>query len=213
MRALLIFDIDGTLLDTRTVTVPAVRETFVHYGLGRPSSATICAFFGRPVEEYEAWIAAQCPPKKAPEIVEATNARELETLRQNGQLYEGVEAMIADLHAAGYAMALCSNGPEAYVQAFVEIHPFGNLFQAVRARGFKYPGKTEMVCEILGLIQARPVVVIGDRADDIDAAHANGAKAVAASYGFGSPEEHAGADAVAAAPAEVPGCISEVIGR
>ena len=42
-----------------------------------------------------------------------------------------------------------------------------------------------------------------DRSFDIDAAHANGVRCLAAGWGYGSPEEFAQADAIAPSPAEV----------
>ena len=42
--------------------------------------------------------------------------------------------------------------------------------------------------------------MVGDRVFDIDAAHANNIRCVAAAWGYGTPEEWAQADAVAATP-------------
>ena len=45
--------------------------------------------------------------------------------------------------------------------------------------------------------------MVGDRSFDIEAAHANGLRCLAAGWGYGSEQEWAQADAVAATPAEV----------
>jgi len=47
-----------------------------------------------------------------------------------------------------------------------------------------------MVGELLAGLGGGPGAVIGDRADDLRAAHENRLTAIAAAYGFGSPEEH-----------------------
>ena len=48
--ALLIFDVDGTLLQTERVTVPAVQRTLRARGLPEPDAAVICSFFGKSVD-------------------------------------------------------------------------------------------------------------------------------------------------------------------
>ncbi len=193
--ALIIFDIDGTLLQTEFVTVPAIQQTFAAFNLPIPDKATICAFFGKPVEDYEAWLANQCDPEKAAEVVAATNRRELECISETGKLYPGVRETLVALKNSGCRLAVCSNGPDAYVDEFLDAHQVRPYFDAVRARGTRYSGKHEMIAGIMAEIPVTPVVVVGDREDDIDAAHRLGALAVAAGYGFGSPGELENADA------------------
>lgn len=203
-QALIIFDIDGTLLQTQRVTIPAVQQTFAAHGLHVPDDATICSFFGRPVEDYEAWLAGQCPPETAAAIVEETNQRELELISEAGELYPGMRETLTRLTAEGYTLAVCSNGPEPYVNEFLDAHRMRGFFCEVRVRGGQHPGKTAMVADILRHVPVRPVFMVGDRGDDIEAAHANGGLGIAAAYGFGSAGEHRSADARLSKPAELP---------
>jgi phosphoglycolate phosphatase len=53
--------------------------------------------------------------------------------------------------------------------------------------------------------------MIGDRIFDIRAGRANGTRCLAAGWGYGSPEECAQADAVAATPSEVLALVSAEI--
>ena len=53
-------------------------------------------------------------------------------------------------------------------------------------------------------------VMIGDRAHDIRAARMNGARAVGVEWGYGTHEELAAADAVAATPADLPRLLREL---
>jgi phosphoglycolate phosphatase-like HAD superfamily hydrolase len=54
-------------------------------------------------------------------------------------------------------------------------------------------------------------VVVGDRRGDVEAAHKNGLLAVAAKYGYGSVKELENADAMAAAPSELPDLIRTLL--
>lgn len=208
--ALIIFDIDGTLFQTDRVTVPAVQRTFADYGLPVPDAETICSFFGAPVEDYEAWLAEQCPAARADEIVEATNRRELAQISETGRLYPGVREALDELNAAEHRLYLCSNGPGPYVEEFLDAHHMRAYFQGVYTRGTRYNGKRDMVRDILASAPNHFAVVIGDRRDDIDAAHANGARAVGAAYGFGKRGELDEADAIVQRPTEIPGAIAEL---
>jgi phosphoglycolate phosphatase len=207
---LVIFDIDGTLLQTDRVPVPAVKETFAAFGLPEPDGAAVCSFFGVPVEEYEAWITAQCPPGQADEILAAANRRELQCIGETGRLYPGVREMLEALRGRGAVLAICSNGPRDYVGEFVRAYDLDVFFRLVYARDTVYSGKEEMIGEILARIPERPFAVIGDRHDDISAAHAHGGRAIAAAWGFGSEEEHADADAVAGSVSEIAGCLDKL---
>ncbi len=211
--ALIIFDIDGTLLQSEQVTVPAVQETFAAFGLPKPDKAAICSFFGRPVEEYEAWLAERCPPERAAEIVEATNRRELELIGESGRLYPGTRYALADLKKAGHRLAIYSNGPGAYVEEFLDAHRVRDFFEAVCARGAKYTGKEAMIAAILEQIPVRPAIVVGDRHDDVESAHAHGAVAIAVTYGFGSPEELEEADAQITSVTQLPGTVRKLLAR
>ena len=209
---LVIFDIDGTLFQTACVTVPAVQQAFVAFGLTPPSSEAICSFFGRPVEDYESWLASLCPAGIAMELVDTANALELRFIREYGKLYPGTREVLSELKAGGYALALCSNGPEPYVEAFVRDHGLGDFFVEVYARGTRYSDKEEMVGLILKGVGTPRFVLVGDRREDIEAAHTHGGFGIAAVYGFGNPEEWRGADACIQSIREAPGHINALLG-
>ena len=95
--SLLIFDLDGTLFHTETVTVPATRAAFERHGLAPPSHEAVCAFIGRPGVEFSAWLTTLCPPTVAEQIVRDAAERELELIGESGVLYPGVPEMLADL--------------------------------------------------------------------------------------------------------------------
>ena len=210
-RALIIFDIDGTLFQTDRVTTPAVQRTFAAYGLPEPDAAVIGSFFGRPNEFYLDWLASLSPPGKAGEIIDAVNQLELKLIGEEGRLYPGAREALRDLRQWGCVLAICSNGPEDYVAEFLRAHDLARLFAMVRARGNVYDGKIAMVREILEHISTRPAAVVGDRQDDIEAAHAHGAYAIAAAYGFGSAPERIDADRCVASAHEIFAAVQKLI--
>ncbi|MCK5861200.1 MAG: HAD family hydrolase [Candidatus Hydrogenedentes bacterium] len=194
LKRLVIFDVDGTLFRTDCVTVPAVQRTFVKFGLASPDRKTILGFFGKSVASYENWMAEQCPPGQAPKIVAAANALELQLVGEEGLLYSGVQETLETLQTQKYLMAICSNGPQAYVDEVLDQHRLRKFFPVVYARDMQYSGKKEMVRLILDTMAPDDFAVIGDRHDDIEAAHTWNGHGIAAAYGFGDPEEWRNAD-------------------
>ena len=200
---IVIFDLDGTLFRTETVTVPAVREAFAHFALAPPSQNEICSCFGRTTEEYRAWLAAKCPPALAAAVEAYAVRRELELIPRCGELYPGVPHALAQLRDTLPRLAICSNGPRQYVRAVLEGCGIAPLFDAVRWRRPDDADKGRMLHDLLAHLAPPcppstvplPGVLVGDRYDDVDAAHANGLTALGAAYGYGRTGELAHADA------------------
>jgi phosphoglycolate phosphatase-like HAD superfamily hydrolase len=206
-RGLLIFDLDGTLFNSETVTIPAVRSCFEQRGIPVPPDEVIFDFFGRPAGEFHDWVRSMTSADSASELVTAVSSKELEMIPVTGKLYPGVREILAELRVSVDSMAICSNGTEEYVPHVLAVHGIRDYFDAVSYKGDSKDDKPQMVYKLLEQFSICPAVVIGDRRDDIEAAHRNGLKAVAAEYGYGTLEEITSADAIAASPSDLPGII------
>ena len=213
-HAVLIFDLDGTLFHTETVIVPAVREAFALHGLAPPPDHEICSLIGRTSAEYEPWLHGLCSPDVADRIVSTAVERELELIPTAGALYPGVPAALTELREYTGAMAVCSNGSRRYVEAVLSAHGIDWFFDAIRCRRPDDRHKPQMVGDLLEALGARgPArgVLVGDRNDDVEAARANGLRAVGCAYGYGGDGELEGADAIAASPAEMAKLVRRVL--
>jgi len=210
---LLIFDLDGTLFQTHAVSLPAVQEVFRSFDLPVPPAEKILSFFGRPGTEWQPWLRSQCPPERADALVAAVDRREMEMIAERGQLYPGAREALEALREMVAQMAICTNGPHDYVETVLQSQSVAAFFDVVRYRRPDDQGKPQMVAELLERVVARPALVIGDRWDDIIAAHENGLRAIGAGYGYGSLEELGEADALAHEIGELPRLVGEMLGR
>lgn len=211
LRPLLIFDIDGTLLETTRVTLPAVNRLMGEYGLPEPGAAKVQSFFGRPAEDFEQWIRSQSPPGEETQFVERMKTLELEHIGSTGRLFAGVMEFLTAFHKRAWPMAICSNGHKHYVETVLDSHKLRPFFDLIRYRGTKYASKAEMVGEILGLIAHQGAIVIGDREDDVSSAHDHGIMALGAAYGYGSPVELSRADAQVAHARDIPSAVDSLL--
>ena len=209
--ALIVFDIDGTLFRADLVTTPAVQQTFAAFGLPLPEAETIHSYFGRPWQAYHAWMASLCPAERVQALIEATDRREIELITEAGLLYPGVHEMLSALRSDGHVLATCSNGPDDYVNAFLDGHDVRRHFVLTKNRGHRDTNKSAMLGEILAELSVRPAIVVGDRNDDILAARENGAQSIGARYGFGAEDELENADAWVDAVREIPERVSMLL--
>ncbi len=212
-RGLVIFDLDGTLFRAESVTVPAVRRIFALRGLTAPPEYQIRYYIGRPPAEFHQWLATFCPAETAAQVCEAVDRAEIVLVREKGRLYGGALDALKALREEAEQMGLFTNGPPPYVEAVLEAHGLRPYFDAIRWRESPEDTKAGMAGEMLARLSARPAVVIGDRMDDVQAAHAHGLPAIGALYGMGVSGELAAAEATAHSPCDLPRLVREVFRR
>ncbi len=210
-EGLLIFDLDGTLFDTRTAAIPAVRGAFAEHGLSAPAEHEVADLFGESEADFYAWLGERVPPDLVSAVADLVGRRELELVSRTGRLYPNARETLGKLREMVAQMAICSNGPERYVQTVIESHRLAGLFDAVRWRREHDTSKPQMVGDLLGRLTSRPAALIGDRRDDVRAARHNGISAIGASYGYGGPGELDGADAAVCAVEELLEVIPELM--
>jgi phosphoglycolate phosphatase-like HAD superfamily hydrolase len=111
-----------------------------------------------------------------------------------------VPEVLRALRAQATALAICTNGPKPYVDAVLDRHGLRPFFDAVRHLEKEDDTKPSMVRDLL------------DRPVDLEAAHANGLRAIGVTWGMCTPDELSAADALAHAPSELPALIAQFIG-
>jgi phosphoglycolate phosphatase len=212
-RGLVIFDLDGTLFHSAIVTVAAVQRSFEEMGLRQPDKREILSYIGRPANEFHDWLRRQCSTEGASQLVASVDRYELDLIGQKGELYPGVLQALTQIRAFVDQMAICTNGPETYVQRIVTTQGLHRFFDGIRCWQSHGDTKGLMVRELLGQLHGRPAIVVGDRGHDIEAAHQNGLAAVAVKYGYGSTDELQNADAAAEAISDLPRLIQALLLR
>ncbi len=205
-HGLVIFDLDGTLFCADDATVPAVLQVFGQYGIQPPTEQQILDQIGPPEDELREWLRSFCPPDIAPSVVDGVFIRERELLLQTGRLYAGAQPAVASLRAMVGQMAMCTYASPGYAGDVLSGYGLASFFDVVRCRQSLVDDKRHMIRELLDWLPARPAVMIGDRAVDVEAAHANGLAAIGVLYGYGTAGELelAGADALATSAAQLP---------
>lgn len=191
-----IFDLDGTIVDSRASITRAMSAAFAAVGLEDPGYDRTRHVVGLSLAEACARLA---PPDFGPErLAELVGAYKHAFVRHRAEpdhhepLYEGAAETLARLADAGWLIGAATGKARAGVIKLFEAHPIGGYFDTVFCAD-DGPGKPHpfMVLEAMRSVGAAPEtsVMIGDTAHDMAMARAAGVRALGVSWGFHEPHE------------------------
>ena len=206
---LIVFDLDGTLADTRHDIAHALIRAIVAQGLRPPTVAKAIASIGWGAP---ALVVSALGPDQN-DAVDRVQAAFREDYRRNivvdTRIYPGMTALLGDLRDRGDTLAVATNKPGALTRLLLRELDLMHYFDHVVApeevdRPKPAPDMLQLLMDRAGAAPANTVMV-GDMETDIESAIAAGARAVLLTLsGFQRPPELAQrAVAVAAAAAEL----------
>jgi HAD superfamily hydrolase (TIGR01509 family) len=184
---LVIFDLDGTLVDTLEPTFRSFQEA-VAPALGRvPSQEEVLARFGPADHQIVSdWVG----PENASAAVKRLYAC-YETAFQDSGPFPGMVELIRDLRRRGKRTAICTGRGRASTEAIVRSMQLEDLFDAIVcgddiAKPKPAPDGLLRILELLHT-NAEDAIYVGDTVKDVEAAQAAGVPVIAAAWG--SPEK------------------------
>jgi phosphoglycolate phosphatase len=189
MRPLLIFDLDGTLIDSRLDLASSVNAARAH--LGRPplTNDTVYTYVGKGVPVL---IKRAMGEGASDRELERAQAYFLDHYRQHmldhTTLYPGAAEALEKLSAAGIKLAVLTNKPVEFSQAIVDGLGVGRHFLRVYGgNSFEqkkpHPIGVETLMAECGADRER-TIMIGDSAVDVQTARNASVKSWGVSYGF-----------------------------
>ena len=215
MRPLIpLFDLDGTLTDSRPGIVACIRYAVEGLERACPDDDALAAFIGPPLRGTFATLLQTTEPA----AVEAALARYRERYAVTGlfenRVYEGVPEMLAAVGVRAPALYVATSKPTVYAERIVRHFDLAKHF--VRVYGAELDTTLDDKATLVAHLMAREglargsAVMIGDRAADVRAAHANGLRAIGVLWGYGSERElrEAGADVICADPRALIACLA-----
>jgi phosphoglycolate phosphatase len=200
-----LIDMDGTLTDSAPGILASLRYALDTLGLAPMPADARHRFVGPPLHETFSHFV---PPEGIDQAVATYREYYIPTGMFENELYPGVREMLLDLRAAGASLAVATSKAEPFAQQIVEHFGLGGMFAAVC--GSMLDGtrsrKADVIAEALrqlGDPSPAGTVMIGDRSHDIHGAHEHDIVCYGAGWGYGSPEELAGALCVLSEPQQV----------
>lgn len=190
----ILYDLDGTLVDSRDDLTAAVNAVRSESGLGPTDVATVCRCVGEGMRS----LAAGAVPERSREVdaVVAGIARFYGAhLLDATVLYPGVAEALARFHAAGFVQAVVTNKAREFTLPILKGLGVEQYFPVMIGGGDPVPLKPDpaplrMAMERLGWDPSRgPTWMVGDHYTDLESGRRAGLRRCFCRYGFGDPRQ------------------------
>lgn len=210
---LVVFDLDGTLVDSAADLAASVNAALAAHGERRLPSETIEGFIGDGARMLVARGLNAVSPRAGEGRLDLVFASFLDHYRvhclDRTTLYPGVAEVLAELHRRGIALAVLTNKPRGFSEAILRGLGVRDLFSGL-VGGDDLPTRKPDPEGLLRLVAAAgcrkdEVLLVGDLAVDVATARNAGVGACGVSWGFAASADlrAAGAAVVVDRPAAI----------
>ncbi|WP_432255764.1 HAD-IA family hydrolase [Limimaricola sp. AA108-03] len=186
-----VFDLDGTLIDSAPDMAAAVNRAFVAHGLEATDPGVVAGLIGNGAHRLVADLLARQRIPAAPSDIEALADAYLRCYADapvvSTTIYPHVAQDLSALKAAGWRLGICTNKPQALTHAVLTGLGIDHLFDAIRGADAvparkPDPGHLRAVIKALGVDRA---VYVGDT--EVDEATARAAGVPFRGVGWAAP--------------------------
>ena len=190
MSEVILFDLDGTITDSAEGITKSVQYALEHFGIDEPDLKKLRSFVGPPLKE-QFMKHANLSDKQAETAISLYRERYVKTGIYENKVYDGIESVLRLLKAKGKILGVASSKPTIYVKQVLEHFNLAQYFTVIGGseldgtRIEKYE-VIEYVLEMLNMQDERAkVLMVGDRAYDVEGALQCGIQCIGVAYGYG----------------------------
>jgi len=182
---LLVFDWDGTLMDSASAIAVSIQEAARDLGLPVPDYATASHVIGLGLKDALTYAVPQLAPEDYGRMVERYRHH---WLARDGQLvpFTGAETMLRELEAAGFHLAVATGKSRAGLDRALAATGFAGFFAKSRCADETFskphPGMLLELMDEFGVSRGQ-TLMIGDTTHDLQMAVNAGVASVGVSYG------------------------------
>ena len=204
-----LFDLDGTLTDPFEGITASIRHALERMGRIAPDAESLRWCIGPPLQANFREILATDDEARIRQAVDLYRERYNDVGKFENKLIDGIPELLASLSSQGYALAVATSKLQSYACDIVEhfgLTPYFDHVYGSEPDG-RYADKGDLIGFVLKVrqIEAGQTLMIGDRMHDIVGAQRNSVRGIGVLWGYGDTREleEAGADALAATPADL----------
>lgn len=211
MTRLVVFDCDGTLVDSQASIVRSMDAAFAAAALPAPDANAVRRIVGLSLPQAILRLAPGASVA-AREVALETYKSSFRQARLNNALeeplYPGIEALLRRIHARGKALGVATGKSDRGLSSCLARHRVTELFVTLQTAD-RHPSKPHPAMLEAALLEAGAspgeAVMIGDTVFDIAMAQAAGVRAIGVAWGYHEPAElvEAGAEGVAQSAEEL----------
>ncbi len=209
MKTAILFDLDGTLLNTLGDLHASTNHVLREFGYPERTVEEVCQFVGNGARRL---IEQAIPPGEntADEVLAAFQVYYAAHCNELTGPYEGIPEALESLKK--YPLAVVSNKPDRAVKELAKIY-FPGLYargESAECRRKPYP---DMVFAAMKALNADSCIYVGDSEVDVETAKNAGVPALSVTWGFREQGlmEAAGSIYFCHRPADLPQCIEKIL--
>ena len=186
----ILFDVDGTLIDSAPGIINTLQEVFARMGVDT-TNVNLRRYLGPPLRKsFGEHFTDPALIEKATELYRVSYA-----VKGSHECtpYPGAADMLRRLKEAGFLLCTATSKPTQVVTPILEEKGLAEYFDFIGGASMdeSRDTKTDVVHYVLAqpMLQGKRVLMVGDRSDDMRGAADCGLDAAGALYGYGSREE------------------------
>lgn len=216
---LVIFDVDGTLVDSQADILAAMSEAFAAAARPLPTRSRVLSIVGLSLDVAMARLVPDAPEAEQAVMVQAYKDAYMDLRAQTGAaqsspLYPGARVVLDHLQALpDVVLGVATGKSRRGLDKLIEAHGFGGMFATQQVADF-HPSKPHpsMILQAMAETGATPAqtVMIGDTTFDMDMAAAAGVHGLGVGWGYHPAETLTAARRVLAEFGELPGALIDI---
>jgi phosphoglycolate phosphatase len=189
----LIFDLDGTLVDSLPGITAALNHALEDFDLPTHPQKRVAGFVGDGMDNLVRRALREPSEERVAAVLELFKKHYREDWKNGTHPYDGMIDFLRDLSRQGYRLAVLSNKPHPFTVEIVEgLFPSG-LFDPVRGHLPEVPRKPDPT-SVLEMVEGwnltpAEVAYVGDSTVDLATARAAGLTPFIFSWGYGTPSD------------------------
>jgi phosphoglycolate phosphatase len=211
-----LFDLDGVLVDSRAAIARCINHALREQGLPAQPAADLHRFIGPPLGVAFSELAGQ-PIDSPLTIALMQGYRDIYAAvsLSDTTVAPGVENAVASL-ARTHRLGVATSKPHAFAEPLLAALGLRKFFQTVSGPDLSAHSedKAATIRQALDALGTHEAVMVGDRSYDVLGARACSIPAIGVTWGIGGREEltSSGADRVIDTPSELAGTVAELTG-
>ncbi len=183
-----IFDLDGTLLNTLDDLRDSLNDTLTKYGYEARTIEDVRRFVGNGVRNLvRLSVPGHCNEEEVTLVLNEFKAHYKNNMQNKTRPYNGIMELLLDLNRYGYKIAIVSNKFDSAVKSLSQTY-FGSLFpvaigESAQIRRKPAPDSIYSAVKELGA-ELDKTILVGDSETDVRTAKAAGIPCIGVTWGF-----------------------------
>ncbi|MDT2849426.1 HAD-IA family hydrolase [Vagococcus carniphilus] len=194
MRKIILFDLDGTLIESGKGIVKSLQYAIDKLKLPYQTDEALQVFIGPPLlEQFMSYF--KIPEEKGKKAVELYHDRYHPIGLFEAKPYDGIDFLLKKLQEENYVLGVASSKPEYLVKEVLEHFDFTQYFEVIvgSGEGSLRNTKSAVIKEALSRLSADKsadqIWMVGDKEHDVLGAREEEIPCISVLYGYGTKEE------------------------